>query len=297
MRRELAAFLGCVGVAGVAAAGTVRVVVDMGPNTPGIQSRVMVQPGTTVVPGVAVYIYDPEGGSSMLSIGYIGALDRGIAFGHMPDSWNYGTVVSLTAHQGAPVIAGNTGFAGPALDPAFYGPEVQYLEYGAVATPQPIPTTPGAPIFTVDVNLSNAQLGDVFRFFLCDYVRVWSGGAHGAFTTHVGASLDTGGDYVLDNTLTRYGSDPDGAIPVPPASFLVDFIDGPFGATITVGCYANCDNSTTPPILNVQDFACFLNRFAAGEPWANCNRSVNPPPILNVQDFVCFLNLFAAGCG
>ena len=32
----------------------------------------------------------------------------------------------------------------------------------------------------------------------------------------------------------------------------------------SVYCYANCDNSTTPPVLNVQDFACFLNLFAAG---------------------------------
>ncbi len=32
------------------------------------------------------------------------------------------------------------------------------------------------------------------------------------------------------------------------------------------GCYANCDFSTTPPILNVQDFNCFLNKFAAGCP-------------------------------
>ena len=28
--------------------------------------------------------------------------------------------------------------------------------------------------------------------------------------------------------------------------------------------YANCDASTTAPVLNVLDFTCFLNRFAAG---------------------------------
>ena len=33
-----------------------------------------------------------------------------------------------------------------------------------------------------------------------------------------------------------------------------------------LACYANCDHSTSPPILNVQDFACFLNMFAAGCP-------------------------------
>jgi hypothetical protein len=31
-------------------------------------------------------------------------------------------------------------------------------------------------------------------------------------------------------------------------------------------CYANCDCSTAPPRLNVLDFNCFLNRFAAGCP-------------------------------
>jgi probable HAF family extracellular repeat protein len=60
-------------------------------------------------------------------------------------------------------------------------------------------------------------------------------------------------------------------------------------------CYANCDQSTTPPVLNVQDFACFLNQFAAGDTAANCDGSTTPP-VLNVQDFSCFLNRFAAGC-
>jgi hypothetical protein len=31
-------------------------------------------------------------------------------------------------------------------------------------------------------------------------------------------------------------------------------------------CYANCDGGTTPPILNVNDFVCFQQRFAAGCP-------------------------------
>ena len=60
-------------------------------------------------------------------------------------------------------------------------------------------------------------------------------------------------------------------------------------------CYANCDGSTTAPILNVADFTCFLNRFAAGDSYANCDGSTTPPT-LNVADFTCFLNRFAAGC-
>ncbi|MFN0132455.1 MAG: hypothetical protein ACKVW3_08000 [Phycisphaerales bacterium] len=29
-------------------------------------------------------------------------------------------------------------------------------------------------------------------------------------------------------------------------------------------CYPNCDAGTVPPVLNVADFVCFLNKFAAG---------------------------------
>ncbi len=60
-------------------------------------------------------------------------------------------------------------------------------------------------------------------------------------------------------------------------------------------CYANCDNSTSQPVLNVLDFACFLNRFAANDLYANCDGSTTPP-VLNVLDFACFLNQFASGC-
>jgi hypothetical protein len=82
--------------------------------------------------------------------------------------------------------------------------------------------------------------------------------------------------------------------------------DHPFRilGTATAACYPNCDESTTPPILNVEDFACFLNRFsyATSLPhneqlthYANCDGSTTAP-VLNVEDFTCFLNRFAAGC-
>jgi hypothetical protein len=60
-------------------------------------------------------------------------------------------------------------------------------------------------------------------------------------------------------------------------------------------CYANCDDSSAPPILNVIDFTCFMNRYAAGDSYANCDGST-VPPVLNVNDFTCFLNRYAAGC-
>jgi hypothetical protein len=69
-------------------------------------------------------------------------------------------------------------------------------------------------------------------------------------------------------------------------------------------CYPNCDNSTIEPILNVEDFTCFINAFAAASMlpheqqlahYANCDGST-VPPVLNVEDFTCFINRFAAGC-
>jgi hypothetical protein len=73
---------------------------------------------------------------------------------------------------------------------------------------------------------------------------------------------------------------------------------------LTPPCYANCDGSTTTPILNVEDFSCFINEFAAAQGlppqqqlthYANCDGS-STPPVLNVEDFTCFINAFAAGC-
>jgi hypothetical protein len=60
-------------------------------------------------------------------------------------------------------------------------------------------------------------------------------------------------------------------------------------------CYANCDGSTTAPVLNVADFTCFLQKYAAADVYANCDQSTTPP-VLNVADFTCFLQKYAAGC-
>jgi choice-of-anchor B domain-containing protein len=62
-----------------------------------------------------------------------------------------------------------------------------------------------------------------------------------------------------------------------------------------VPCYANCDGSSLPPVLNVNDFLCFQNLYASGSSLANCDGS-SLPPVLNVNDFLCFQNLYAQGC-
>jgi hypothetical protein len=60
-------------------------------------------------------------------------------------------------------------------------------------------------------------------------------------------------------------------------------------------CLPNCDASTAVPFLNVADFTCFLQKFAAADAYANCDASTTAP-VLNVADFTCFLQKFAAGC-
>jgi hypothetical protein len=60
-------------------------------------------------------------------------------------------------------------------------------------------------------------------------------------------------------------------------------------------CYANCDCSGASPVLNVADFACFLQKFASGDAYANCDGSA-AVPTLNIADFSCFLTKYATGC-
>lgn len=57
-------------------------------------------------------------------------------------------------------------------------------------------------------------------------------------------------------------------------------------------CYANCDNSSASPALNVNDFICFMNKFSRQDPYTDCNGD----RVINVPDFMCFINKFAAGC-
>jgi hypothetical protein len=118
---------------------------------------------------------------------------------------------------------------------------------------------------------------------------------------------DSSGQYLwLTNHFDNVERAPDG----PGAANPIDHWDngggqdGPYTVDLTgacfVGgtpptCYANCDQSTQPPVLNVQDFSCFLTKFSAGDSYANCDGSTQPP-ILNVQDFSCFLTKFSAGC-
>ena len=93
---------------------------------------------------------------------------------------------------------------------------------------------------------------------------------------------------------TGFGICPD---PVGP---MIAFYGPPLAAT----CYANCDASTTCPVVNTGDFTCFLQQYAAGQQlpaaqqlthYANCDNSTTPP-VINTGDFTCFLQKYAASC-
>jgi hypothetical protein len=64
---------------------------------------------------------------------------------------------------------------------------------------------------------------------------------------------------------------------------------------------ANCDGSTTPPTLNVNDFLCFMNAYAAQDPYANyCAIGSNGCAGGGVgvfSDFQAFLNIYAQAVG
>jgi glucose/arabinose dehydrogenase len=91
---------------------------------------------------------------------------------------------------------------------------------------------------------------------------------------------------------------------VPGASLITSFGEDAAGDLYWMGngaiyklvstCYANCDGSTTSPVLNIADFTCFLTAFAKNDCYANCDGSTTAP-VLNVADFTCFLTKFAAG--
>jgi hypothetical protein len=38
-----------------------------------------------------------------------------------------------------------------------------------------------------------------------------------------------------------------------------------------------------------------MNKYAAGDSYANCDGSTSAP-VLNVADYICFMNKYAAGC-
>jgi hypothetical protein len=120
---------------------------------------------------------------------------------------------------------------------------------------------------------------------------VWDdmlGGVHGGIPWAMavyddgrGPSLFVGGEF---------GTVGAGPWPVPPGQ------GSALGIAQWVGCqnqcYADCDNSQVAPRLNVEDFSCFIQKFAYGDPYVDCNQD----GIRDVQDFHCFIQRFMENC-
>ena len=106
-------------------------------------------------------------------------------------------------------------------------------------------------------------------------------------------TIDCGGGSTSNGTLVILGTI--GQFDTSSLSLGTLTIAGGFWSIPSAACYANCDGSTIAPILNANDFQCFLNAFAASQSYANCDGSTIAP-VLNANDFQCFLNQFAAGC-
>ena len=61
-------------------------------------------------------------------------------------------------------------------------------------------------------------------------------------------------------------------------------------------CYADCDQSTGPGVLDIFDFLCFQNDFVTGNSYAcDCDTSTGPL-VCDMLDFLCFQSAFVAGC-
>jgi hypothetical protein len=166
-----------------------------------------------------------------------------------------------------------------------------YMSYWDGASWHPWPVAPTIPLAFISALASDATslyLGGSFATLAglpVNSIARWDGtawhtmgsGLHGA----AAALLSHAGQVIVAGAFTSAGgrASPNVAIwgPPPPT------------------CYPNCDCSAAPPLLTINDFVCFLGRFAAGDPYANCDQSTSPPT-LNIADLACFLNRFAEGC-
>ena len=112
---------------------------------------------------------------------------------------------------------------------------------------------------------------------------------HSWHTIDGGGRLQRNGTLSLDGTVGQLDT---GTMTATGLELTAGFWGGVFELE---PCYGDCDESGSSPRLTANDFACFMNRYTAGQPYANCDGSATPP-VLNILDFQCFINKFAAGC-
>ncbi|MBL9031987.1 MAG: hypothetical protein JNM80_09805 [Phycisphaerae bacterium] len=94
-----------------------------------------------------------------------------------------------------------------------------------------------------------------------------------------------------DGSLTGWGRNDDYQSDTPPGSFISFSSSYNHGVAIST-CYANCDNSYSQPVITPADLTCWLERFNAGDPGADCDGN----GVLNSNDYECYLALYNLGC-
>lgn len=278
----------------------VLVSLDMDVARAGRQHARTVLPGDGSFVG-SVTIADPTRSSVFFSIGYLGGLDRGIAFGHVLDNQNVGVISHLTPIAGTPANPANTAYVFPAFPGAnaFSGPEIQYVEWGP-GQPAVIEADP-PPIFDVVIHYAAARPCDTFAFHLADFVTIWRGGPGGgppagAFSTGASVTLDTGGDAVPDGTRTVAGVDADAPVPVPPAAFTVDYVDGPAGggpATLRITWPGDLDGDRD---VDLNDLATLLANFGRSDGVAYEDGDISGDGSVSLGDLAALLAAFGMRC-
>jgi hypothetical protein len=104
-------------------------------------------------------------------------------------------------------------------------------------------------------------------------------GGFGSSSVHMGTINDASGhSLVIAGNVVYAGGGSQG-------KWLLKWVGCP-------NCYADCDLSGGSPRLTANDFLCFITKYAAKDPYANCNLD----NAINAADFQCFLNRYAAGC-
>jgi hypothetical protein len=280
-------------------AADVIVALDLDAAAPGRQHRVVALPGDGVA-AAAVTISDPSESHAVFTIGYLGGLDRGIACGHMINPENHGEIIGFTATPGQAANPGNNAYPFRAFNgaKAFDGPEVQYAEWGA---DQPATIQSDAPpVFTLQIEFRDALPCDTFDFYLADYVTIWRTypglPPAGAFSTGGLNTLDTGGDAVPDGTVTTAGTDADPAVPVPPAAYYVDYVDGPptgGPATIRITWPGDLDGDRS---VQLADLATLLAHFGATGGVSYADGDINGDGTVALDDLATLLAFFGQSC-
>jgi hypothetical protein len=172
---------------------------------------------------------------------------------------------SIAISQPATIDIDNTG-SGGAMPTSFdFSKRVPGPEPFVVELPATFDDDPATAVYSI---ISHPAQSNLLHF---------GGGAYALYEPQAGAS---GSDTLRFNVQTAGGTSRTATITL----------------IYTDSCYADCDTQTGVGVLDIFDFLCFGNRFAAAEPYAcDCDLTTGPG-VCDIIDFLCFGNAFTAGC-